>query len=53
MGIGHPYPQTIDALTEYLPKIEKKVEFIKIIGGHFELKMVAGKLPERGLSWDL
>lgn len=30
VGIGHPYPQTIDALGEYLPKIEKKVEFMKI-----------------------
>ena len=30
VGIGHPYPQTIDALVEYMPKIEKKVEFIKI-----------------------
>ncbi|MXZ48913.1 MAG: divergent polysaccharide deacetylase family protein [Candidatus Dadabacteria bacterium] len=30
VGIGHPYPQTIDALEEYMPKIEKKVEFMKI-----------------------
>ncbi|MCY4378335.1 MAG: divergent polysaccharide deacetylase family protein [Candidatus Dadabacteria bacterium] len=30
VGIGHPYPQTIDALAEYMPKNEKKVEFIKI-----------------------
>ena len=30
VGIGHPYPQTIDALVEYMPKNEKKVEFIKI-----------------------
>jgi len=30
VGIGHPYPQTIDALAEYMPKIEKKVEFVKI-----------------------
>ena len=30
VGIGHPYPQTIDALAEYMPKIEKKVEFMKI-----------------------
>ena len=30
VGIGHPYPQTIDALVEYMPKIEKKVEFIRI-----------------------
>ena len=30
VGIGHPYPQTIDALSEYIPRIEKKVEFIKI-----------------------
>ena len=30
VGIGHPYPQTIDALVEYVPKIEKKVEFMKI-----------------------
>lgn len=30
VGIGHPYPQTIDALVEHMPKIEKKVEFMKI-----------------------
>ncbi len=30
VGIGHPYPQTIDALEEYIPKIEEKVEFMKI-----------------------
>ena len=30
VGIGHPYPQTIDALAEYMPKVEKKVEFMKI-----------------------
>lgn len=30
VGIGHPYPQTIDALEEYMPEIEKKVEFMKI-----------------------
>ncbi len=30
VGIGHPYPQTIDALVEYMPKIEEKVEFMKI-----------------------
>ncbi len=30
VGIGHPYPQTIDALEEYMPKIEEKVEFMKI-----------------------
>lgn len=30
VGIGHPYPQTIDALAEYMPEIENKVEFMKI-----------------------
>lgn len=30
VGIGHPYPQTIDALVEYMPEIGKKVEFMKI-----------------------
>ena len=30
VGIGHPYPQTIDALAEYMPRIEKKVKFMKI-----------------------
>lgn len=30
VGIGHPYPRTIDALAEYMPKIEEKVEFMKI-----------------------
>lgn len=30
VGIGHPYPQTIDALTEYMPKIGEKVEFMRI-----------------------
>ena len=30
VGIGHPYPETIDALAEYMPRIEEKVEFMKI-----------------------
>ena len=30
VGIGHPYPQTIEALAEYMPGAEEKVEFIKI-----------------------
>ena len=30
VGIGHPYPYTIDALVEYMPEIEGKVEFMKI-----------------------
>lgn len=30
VGIGHPYPQTIDALVEHLPGIAEKVEFVKI-----------------------
>lgn len=32
VGIGHPYPQTIEALAEYLPGIagKGKVEFVKI-----------------------
>lgn len=30
VGIGHPYPETIEALAEYMPRIEKKVEFMKI-----------------------
>ena len=30
VGIGHPYPQTIDALMEYMPRVAKKVEFMKI-----------------------
>ncbi len=36
VGIGHPYPQTIDALAEYLPKIDKKVEFMKISSAAFK-----------------
>ena len=30
VGIGHPYPETIDALAEYMPRVEEKVEFMKI-----------------------
>ena len=30
VGIGHPYPPTIEALAEYMPEIEEKVEFMKI-----------------------
>ena len=30
VGIGHPYPQTIEALSEHMPKIAEKVEFVKI-----------------------
>lgn len=30
VGIGHPYPETIDVLAEYMPKVEGKVEFMKI-----------------------
>ena len=30
VGIGHPYPETIEALAEYMPRIEEKVEFMKI-----------------------
>ncbi len=30
VGIGHPYPETIDALVEYMPEIGEKVEFMKI-----------------------
>ncbi len=35
VGIGHPYPQTIDVLAEYMPKIEKKVKFMKISAAAF------------------
>lgn len=35
VGIGHPYPETIDALEEYMPKIKKKVKFIKISAAAF------------------
>ena len=30
VGIGHPYPETIDVLAEYMPRVEEKVEFMKI-----------------------
>ncbi len=36
VGIGHPYPKTIDALERYAPKIAKQVDFVKISSGAFD-----------------
>lgn len=30
VGIGHPYPQTIEALSQYLPAVAEKVELVRI-----------------------
>lgn len=30
VGIGHPYPQTIEALSQYLPEVAGRVEFVTI-----------------------
>ena len=30
VGIGHPYPETIEVLAEYMPRVEEKVEFMNI-----------------------
>ena len=30
VGIGHPYPQTIEALSQYLPEVAGRVEFVRI-----------------------